>query len=187
MDLSRALVGKKGNRCLRPRCRDCGERAASLVPRFIGIVRILVIAKAVLPTNPSFRSSNPSDKSDLALEGRTSIYDNCFRSRCLLGLGFGSTVVSIEDFAVPDTKVIYAAVGSEEQFIEERDQPAKQQHLISHDEHIESVQIRYYNALVIGKEVGFTAYKEVGRRHAMFSLIALYKPSKELIAWNRLT
>jgi len=40
---------------------------------------------------------------------------------------------------VPDTKVIYAAVGSEEQFIEERDQPAK--HLISHDEHIESVQV----------------------------------------------
>lgn len=33
-------------------------------------------------------------------------------------------VVSVEDFAVPDTKVIYAAVGSEEQFFEERDQPA---------------------------------------------------------------
>ena len=30
-----------------------------------------------------------SEKSDLALEGRTSIYDNCFRSWCLLGLGFG--------------------------------------------------------------------------------------------------
>ena len=42
---------------------------------------------------------------------------------------------------MPDTKVIYAAVESEEQFIEERDQPAKQQHLISHDEHIESVQV----------------------------------------------
>lgn len=38
---------------------------------------------------------------------------------------------------MPDTKVIYAAVGSEEQFIEERDQPD----LISHDEHIESVQV----------------------------------------------
>ena len=42
---------------------------------------------------------------------------------------------------MPDTKVIYAAVESEEQFIEEREQPAKQQHLISHDEHIESVQV----------------------------------------------
>jgi hypothetical protein len=42
---------------------------------------------------------------------------------------------------VPDTKVIYTAVGSQEQFIEERDQPAKQHHLISHDKHIKSVQV----------------------------------------------
>lgn len=47
---------------------------------------------------------------------------------------------------MPDTKVIYAAVGSEEQFIEERDQPAKQQHLISHDEYIESVQVDNYDS-----------------------------------------
>lgn len=47
---------------------------------------------------------------------------------------------------MPDTKVIYAAVGSEEQFLEERDQPAKQQHLISHDEHIESVQVDNYDS-----------------------------------------